>query len=448
MIQFVMPEESKRYLSGSPHATTLSDGLKFLTASRPPSTLWHHSTEKLSLVRRPLSPAESESPSELLRRALSVRPVESTASSFAERMKQAHDKPVDEKDYRIIGIGTCGTVFEIPGTELAIKKGDDVQAMWKDFLLTNRVYTAITDTRDMLQDAFPEQTIPRTPRCSVFLLPDSRVYWDANLKHFPQSHRTRGAAAFQMDRILPLPQPIREALIELYFDDSEKTQEEAKNDAENRDCLIRLYLGDNETPKQAIDCYDSLRNFPLRLNMIEDLKLDKFALASEIAIALAVIHWQAQVDGMDIEFVLGSAAAATPFERRRKPYTGNTLSEDLPPPTEVVHRPIYFTERTTHCWVLDFDKANHIELTVHDVDKKLVPAFLGNDPYYPRPDVDEELWAEFCRVYLMASKLILDTHPEKSPVMMSLPSRFLGKVVEMIKENEDWNPEKNIVFED
>lgn len=79
--------------------------------------------------------------------------------------------------------------------------------------------------------------------------------------------------------------------------------------------------------------------------------------------------------------------------------------------------------RSTHVWVLDFDKATTIDFTANDVDKKLVPAFLGNDPYYPRPDVDEELWEEFSRVYLRASQVIhrppkgrqpRDTEPTKA----------------------------------
>lgn len=114
--------------------------------------------------------------------------------------------------------------------------------------------------------------------------------------------------------------PIREALIELYFDDNEEIHEKTKNDVNNKDCLVRIYLGENETPKQTTGCYDSLRNFPMRLNMVEDIRLDKFALGTEMAIALAVIHWQARIDGMDIEFVLGSAAA-TRYERRRKAFT-------------------------------------------------------------------------------------------------------------------------------
>lgn len=376
----------------------------------------------------------------------------STSSSFAERTNRARGINANEKDYRIIGTGTCGTIFEIPETESALKKGNHTDALWRDFLLTNRVHEAITETRAVLQDAFPDHALPRSVGCSSFFLSSSSTYWDSTLDRFPRSHRTR-SAVFEMDRTRPLAQSIREALIELYFDESEKIQEEAKNDVDNTDCLIRIYLGENETPKQAAGCYDSLRNFPMRLNMIEDLKIedlqmDKFVLATEIAIALAVIHWQAQIDGMDIEFVLGSAAA-TSFDKRRKFFTGRSTlpTNDLPPPTEV-QGPVSITQRKTHCWVLDFDKANHFEFTTHDVDKKLVPAFLGNDPYYPRPDVDEELWAEFSRVYLLASRLILDRNPGKSPAMMSLPTRFLNKVVEMIKRTEDWDPEEHIVFGD
>lgn len=353
------------------------------------------------------------------------------------------DRQDEQQRYRIIGVGTCGTVFEIPGTQLAVKKGNDTKAMWNDFLLTNRMHNAITDTREVLQDAFPERTLPKTPQCSDFWLPESKDYWDANLDRFPRSHRETGAA-FQVDRILPLSQPVREALIKLYFDESDDIQEEAKNDVGNKHCLVRIYLGENETQGQISNCYDSLLNFPMRLNMIEDLGLDKGALAGEMAIALAIIHWEAKVDGMDVEFVLGSAAATV--SERRRPYTVDESSDEQPAPFEV--HALHFNHRSMHFWVLDFDKATSIKLTTNEVDKKLVPAFLGNDPYYPRPDVDEELWAEFSRIYLKASKLILKKKQGESPVIRSLPERFLAKVTEMIKENEDWDPEEQIVFGD
>ena len=104
-----------------------------------------------------------------------------------------------------------------------------------------------------------------------------------------------------------------------------------------------------------------------------------------------------------------------------------------------------FKRRALHLWMLDFDKATTIELTEHDVDKRLVPAFLGNDPYYPRPQVDEELWEDFCDVYLEASEVILRRKGAEKAVL-DLPQRFLNEVVRVSKEHEDWNEEDNIVF--
>ena len=325
--------------------------------------------------------------------------------------------------------------IRIPGTDLAYKKAPDTKALWQDFRLTNLAYNAAFDTRGMLQEAFKDKTIPRIPQCHEFELPGSMDWWKANMERFPREHRTEGAVLL-VDRILPLPQRARQALIKLYFEDSEEVQEEAMNDGENKHCLVRVYMGENETLEQQAGSYDSLRNFPLRLNMIEDLELEKAELAEEMAIGLAIIHWQAQVDAMDVEFVIGSAATTGGEESRAD--TRDT------PPRQV--RSINFKRRSTHLWILDFDKASEIQLTTEDVDKKLVPAFLGNDSYYPRPNIDEELWTSFCGTYLKASRLILESRMKTRS--LELPQRFLDKVVETVKEFEDWDPEEQIVFGD
>lgn len=375
-----------------------------------------------------------EHPSEVLKSTLSCKSNVSTSFNLAERMNRVR-AVATKHELRVIGLGTCGSVFELPGTDIAYKKGPDTLAMWNDFRLTNAVYNAVRETRDMLQEAFEESTIPYTPRCHDFHLAESAAWWNANLQRFPQDHRRPGAV-FLVDRILPLPQEMREALIRLYFEDSEDGQEEAIKEEENQDCLVRVYLGEKETLKQQSESYDSLRNFPMRLNMIEELGLEKSALAVEMAVGLAIIHWQAQVDGMDTEFVLGSAAGKPPEEP--KGYTRDT------PPREVYAT--NFKRRPIHMWMLDFDKATPIKFTNEDVDKKLVPAFLGNDPYFPRPDVDEQLWEEFSSAYLKASKAILISRKVEGSVM-SLPQQFLDKVMETIEEHEAWDPEEHIVFE-
>ena len=378
------------------------------------------------------SRARSEHSIHILRQHLSNQPVVPSTSSSTEISDHAKAVKNETPDYKTIGLGSCGRFFEIPGTEVALKKGKDTDSLWNDFLRTNTVHNAILITQEMMQDAFPENTIPQAPHCTFFRLPTSKQYWATHLQKFPPSHRASGAV-FGVDRIFPVPRPVREALIDLYFDNDIK--EEAKHDEENEPCLIRVYLGENENRTET---YDSLRNFSMRLNMIENLDLDKTILADEIAIALATIHWQAQIDAMDAEFVLGSARPTPLVERRRIQHLPNNEN-----PHDC--NDVSFTYRPIHIWTLDFDKSHRIDLTPADVEKYLVPALLGNDPYFPRPDVDAEMWMRFSKTYLETSRLVLENR-RVSEQIMDLPGLFLEKVAQMIKEVEDWDPEESIVF--
>ena len=371
-----------------------------------------------------------------LGRALSTKSVLSTPSSLASRLQRAVGQPqVEPGDVRVIGLGSCGSVFEIPGTELAFKKGTKEADMWNDFCLTNRVHNAAREVRQALQEAFPESTIPMTPMCHEFHLVDDDTFWATNLQRFPASHRNE-QPLFIVDRILPLPEQTRMDLIGEYFDQDSEIQQEAKDDQDNEDCLVRVYLGDRESAQQQAEVYDTLRNFPLRLNMMEELGLEVSELAMEMAIGLAVIHWQAQVDGMDVEFVLGSSATWD-FEQPRG-------YDDKHAAPHIV-RMNNFKRSAVHIWMLDFDKATTIELKETDVDKKLVPAFLGNDPYYPRRNVSEELWDEFSGAYLRASEVILQRRGVDE-IVLELPRRFLDEVLRVSAEHEDWNEEDNILF--
>ena len=312
--------------------------------------------------------------------------------------------------------------------------------LWNDFLLTNRVHLAFAESRDLLQDIFPQYVIPRCPSCISFKTPDAKEYWEAYIERYPATHRATGAA-FVVDKIPSLTREQREELIDRYFDEDEKVREEAKGDECNRHCLVRIYLGENESEEQSTEAYNSLENFPMRLNMVEDCSQDKDVLAAEIAIALAMIHWQAQIDAMDTEFVLGSSSGTLP--ERREPVTFDDDSIELPGPRNVDVR--MFKRRELNPWVLDFDKASRIQLTEEDVDKRLVPAFLGNDPYFPRPDVDKDLWDHFSTVYCRASHAILSERNVDGPII-DLPRRFLQKVEAMVERQSRWKEEEQIIF--
>ncbi|KAL9603241.1 MAG: hypothetical protein Q9219_001261 [cf. Caloplaca sp. 3 TL-2023] len=391
---------------------------------------FHSSTPSEGTVRT-LKPNDqssefSELPIDVLRRHLSTRSVVPTTSGFAERQNCARPCMCD---LEVIGLGTCGSVFAVPKTEQAIKKGSDIDSLWNDFSLTNTVHSAFQNVMEILQVAFPENTIPRAPRCGSFHMPTSH-FWRENLQRFPANHR-RVEAAFTLDRIQPLPKPAREALIEMYF--AGEDTEEAKNDEGNDACLVRVYLGEREAPDQS---YDTLQNFPLRLDMIEDLGVEVEALADEMAIALAIIHFEAQVDGMDTEFVLGSASVT--LASRQKGY--ETSPDEKPHEVEDLD----FIRRPIHLWVLDFDKSKRIEMASDNIDH-FVAAFLGNDPYFPRPDIDRDLWNRFQDTYTKASHTILKYRKASKPAS-NLPQLFLDAVEAKIEEHQDWDPEQCIVF--
>ncbi|KAL8713730.1 MAG: hypothetical protein Q9220_002256 [cf. Caloplaca sp. 1 TL-2023] len=347
-------------------------------------------------------------------------------------------------DLRIIGLGTCGTVFEqLDGDkDIAVKKGKDVKHMWNDFCLTNIVHNAINDTRETLQAAFPQISLARVPRCHSFSLPSLTSYWDAYLAKFPSSHREVGAV-FHAERIPPIPRDRWTELVDDYFE--KDFQEDAKRNEENNDCLLRVYLGEEEGRKGR---YDSMRNFPMRLDMIEKFGEKKSGLAKDMAITLAVIHWQAQVDAMDAEFVLGGPLPLLQGPRavcpspKDEPYN----VDELPKLDRASSNIDVRLQQYHELWVLDFDKSHRIALKRKDVNKRLVPAFLGNDPYYPRPDTDPCNWAIFSVFYKQASEIILKNKGASSEEL-KLPKHFIYKVLAKIAEHEDWNAEDHIVFE-
>lgn len=51
----------------------------------------------------------------------------------------------------------------------------------------------------------------------------------------------------------------------------------------------------------------SLRNFKLHLDQIKDLDPDAESSVISMADAIAALHWHTKLDGMDIEFVIGSS---------------------------------------------------------------------------------------------------------------------------------------------
>ncbi|EMR65028.1 hypothetical protein UCREL1_8006 [Eutypa lata UCREL1] len=111
-----------------------------------------------------------------------------------------------------------------------------------------------------------------------------------------------------LDTLEKCPLELQSSLIPLCFDFvsrrlcPKRLIDAIKADKKNEDCLIRPYLGQRKQPRLETGVvFFSLRNCPLHVNQMEELKLDITAYATAMANALAFMHWSARIDANDVE---------------------------------------------------------------------------------------------------------------------------------------------------
>lgn len=137
----------------------------------------------------------------------------------------------------------------------------------------------------------------------------------------------------------------------------------------NRDCIIRAYLGRRRRRLSERylghrrSLFSQLRNIPLHIDQMEQLDLDVDYFATSMAKTLAIMHWKAQIDACDIEFVLAP------------PRLENTSTMQS----------IHLSQHDV--WILGFDCCRNMAMNEAGVDQAW-RVFNRNDPYCPRPNKD------------------------------------------------------------
>lgn len=328
--------------------------------------------------------------------------------------------------FRVIGSGTCGTIFEIPGSLEVIKRAKDgyENELWNDSLVHRCVKAAFEKWKD-IHDGLS------LPGCYDFVTAKNDDFWRLHTHLFPEYFQ-QPAALFFTQRILPLPKPIRFAIIDTYF--PEQIRLNAKLSQANKDCLVRIYLGKRRDPNRRKPLRASLRNYNMHLDQMEELEMDIIQFATVMAKGLAILHWEAQTDADDVEFVLGSGPTM---------FSGTTLEQirkmDGPTDTLPTSSIPNFGQRFISMYLLDFNRCKQLELRGTSEDrensvKMAVDAFFRNDPYYPRPpssnDNEKLLWDNFSQAYLYAASKILSTEED---VIQQLPKQFIHCIEETMK---------------
>jgi hypothetical protein len=320
--------------------------------------------------------------------------------------------------FRRIGAGFCGTVWSPPPgdvlSEYAFKRedGGPGRSLRNDFEMHILVLSGLSRLTERLLLSTAYLLPPfQVPYCHRFIANDDE-WWRANLDKFPPSYLP--CNAIQSQRIPPVPQHVREFLIDMYCPES--LIPEIKTSDANKDCLIRPYLGrrrvnttidhQNRQRQSKFQAF-SLRNFPLHLDQMKEIGVsssERETYARMMARALALMHWDAEIDANDVEFVIAPPANTDPAHDH-PPVISNVLGDHT-------------------IWILDFDCCRKMSMDGSGVEQA-VKAFLRNDPFYPRPDCCEVMWEAFRDEYLQTSFRIIHTDRNDDHRRGSLPLSFV-----------------------
>ena len=326
-----------------------------------------------------------------------------------------------ESPFRRIGQGFCGTVWATPagsGDISAIKRenGGPGRSLYNDYEVHVRVLKNLSGSLPSLL----------VPACYEYISCHNQNWWDERLARFPKEFQVPCNALIS-ERIPPFTKQVRDILIEKYCPDSLRLNIELiKSSEPNQDCLIRPYLGRRRRlEKQSRYKSFSLRNYPLHIDQIEELKLDGKLYARIMAETLAHLYWEANVDANDVEFVLA------PPRKEHVNQLGNPSHHNSA---------IEGGELGDHVvWILDFDCCRTMNLDAKGVDQA-VAAFYRNDPYLPRPGrdngADQVLWKEFKVRFLEASSAILGPRGPEA----RLPALWVGSVEQRTNQNRGYIP--------
>ena len=182
------------------------------------------------------SEASNETHVQALNRLFSINSVISTSSSFAERQQRAIGR---EETFRVIGVGSVGKIFEHPGTKWVYKLPlvESSNSLWNNYVM----HTRIQDSFDKLGELGSAIEIPRIG----WFADNKSEFWPDHLHRFPneQTFTRKPRQALCMERIFPIPEPIRILLIDLWC--PEALGDTANASQSNKDCLLRLLLGKN-----------------------------------------------------------------------------------------------------------------------------------------------------------------------------------------------------------
>ncbi|KAK1094131.1 hypothetical protein LTR48_000907 [Friedmanniomyces endolithicus] len=240
-------------------------------------------------------------PKETLKHAVSTIGHISPSSSAADKEQHDHDTPPRLRLVRHIGQGQCGTVFALVGTGMVLKISNGTaknDVLFQDCQIHKHV--------EEVSAAIPSAQRPDVsiPQFRSWINPLNEIFW-RDMPPNALSGFSKGYALLM---------------------NKERTAVNFK-----------------------------LRNFELHVDEIEDLGLNAAAYSSAMAQSLAVMHWGANIDASDVEFVLGSAPMIKAVPTRQEILSMGPDGAMYP------SKSLNFKAGSVGLWLLDFNECNEFD---------------------------------------------------------------------------------------
>jgi len=235
--------------------------------------------------------------------------------SFADQEAAHEDTQEDQTSaeyptsryFRILGTGSFGVIIAHTGTDSVLKLATGLssgpQALWNEMICYATIYEAWAKYKHLLREDI------RIPQVEDYIPFTRQYWWSENARYFPNEvpvDLTNPPNALRTQRIFPVPNAIHQAIITLFCDST--LQQTIRSSPKTKDSLLRIYLGKDKTTTsrpRRLKTF-SMVNYPLSLDEMRKGQMPYENYTVSIAGMLAVIHWGAEMDARDVEFVLGS----------------------------------------------------------------------------------------------------------------------------------------------
>ena len=409
-----------------------------------------------------------------------------------EGPKAPKDQVIDVDSLQVLAFGSSSKIYTIPSKPyIVLKQGQSAESTIREFELSRHVHTELAKVSTCINRMFacfwmPELQKPCSDHCNIAsseleldericqgchevtatdftILPEipklGSIYWNIPAPESKiddptcQATRQTMALAFAVQRIPSIPIALRAHLIDIYIDSSGLENAEILATTEHTDCLAHIYSGmtspraTSGSKKAPLRTETSLFNFPLYLDRSISAELDPVYVVVSMAVGMAALHFAAEIDGADCEFVLGGLNAGDEEQIERQ-----QAQQPSSAPTAVQRLSLLPNE--TKIYILDFDKCSRIRMDDDGV-KRAAAAIKSNGPHFPMPpsklpnatdEWDEGMWLFFRVSYITAGTGILQFRNLKNEETLKLPEKVIEEVESLVEEERRLDLEDGVIF--